>query len=551
MNRLSTLLAALALAASSASAQWKPDDKAFAVVGQDSIYGQMLPKTLRMTDGSIVVTWLKTPSGIKYSDARFGYYLYMQIYDKAGYPVLGKEGKAIVAEPTKTWVTDYGLQQSPDGNILVAYSDTRNSADRSCNSNYMYCYNTQGEPVWNAGGVEITSESTEANHDIEDLEPTLYTSGSNIYGMIYHSETYNVKADSTNWQPSEWYPEEEMPDSISIEEGSYQIMRYNADGSKAWQKPVSIKHDETWAYAGPDGGLYVLYVNNGSGFDARLIDKDGNDVWAEPVNVESGCVTNGSFTSDPNVVPDGKGGLVLAYRKLLSYSAYIVTNHLTPDGSVLADEFIPNGTMDGNAESAEMAVNGDRAMLAWSYEDVNGAKNLWVNQIDVNGDYTLEGDSLLGYSFDQNAMWGLTPVKVIAQDDGWVLLYGNCTSWNGATFYVTKMGFDGNMKWRRQIAEEDFKSAGFSVVNDDYNAYIFYKCDVEYDDNWNEIPGDGGLRVMCIDISGTTDGINGIADNTATGKAVYTISGVSTNAASAPGIYIVKENGKTHKIVKK
>lgn len=58
MNRLSTLLAALALAATSASAQWKPDDKAFAVVGQDSIYGQAVLKTLRMADGTIVVTWL-------------------------------------------------------------------------------------------------------------------------------------------------------------------------------------------------------------------------------------------------------------------------------------------------------------------------------------------------------------------------------------------------------------------------------------------------------------------------------------------------------------
>lgn len=551
MNRLSTLLAALALAATSASAQWKPDDKAFAVVGQDSIYGQAVLKTLRMADGTIVVTWLNHPTGMKYSDAKFGYHLYMQIYDKAGYPVLGKAGKEIVAESTKSYVTDYGLQASPDGNILIAYSDTRNSATKSLNSNYMYCYNTQGEPVWDAKGVEITTESTEATHYKDDIIPTLYTSGSNIYGMIYHTERYNVKADSTNWQPSEWYPDEEMPDSVTIEEGNFQIMRYNADGSKAWQKPVQVNHNEAWAYAGPDGGLYVLYVNSGSGFDARLIDKDGNDVWAEPVNVESGCVTNGSFTSDPNVEPDGKGGLVLAYRKLLNFSAYFVTNHLTPEGSVFADEFIPNGTMDGNAETLEMAVNGDRAMLAWGYEDVAGAKNLWVNQVDGNGDYTLEGDSLLGYSLDQNSMWGLTPVKVIAQDDGWVVLYGNCTSWNGASFYVTKLDFDGKMKWKRQIAEDGFTSAGFSVLNDDQNAYIFYKCDIDYDDDWNEIPGDGGLRVMCIDISGTTDGINGITDNNSTSKAVYTLSGVSTNAASAPGIYIVKENGKTRKIVKK
>ncbi len=539
------------MAASSASAQWKPDDKAFAVVGQDSIYGQVLQKVMRMTDGSIVTTWLNHPSDMSYSDPKFGYHLYMQIYDKAGYPLLGKNGKDIVAESTKSWVSDYGLQESPDGNILIAYSDTRNSADQSTNSNYIYCYNTQGEPVWDAAGKEIRTVTADATHYTDNFAPTLYTSGSSIYGMISHNERYQVKADSTNWQPSEWYPDEEMPDSVTILEGNYQIMRYNADGSEAWQKPVIINHDEAWAYAGPDGGLYVLYVNNGSGFDARLIDKDGNDVWAEPVNVESGCVSNGSFTNDPNVAPDGKGGLVLVYRKLLNFSSYYAANHLTPDGSVFADEFIPNGTMDGNAATLEMAVNGNRAMMAWNYEDVAGAMNLWVNQIDVNGDYTLEGDSLLGYSLDQNSMWGLNPVKVIAQDDGWVVLYGNCTSWNGATFYVAKLDFDGKMVWKRQIAEDDFKSSGFSVVNDDRNAYIFYTCDVEYDDNWEEVPGDGGMRVMCIDISGTTDGIYSPAATGSTAKAVYTLSGTRTDAASAPGIYIVKENGTTRKIVKK
>lgn len=553
MNRISTLITALVLSASTAQAQWVPDDKAYTVIGKDSIYGQSGLKTLRTDDGKIVLTWLNHPTDVSYKDPNYGYHLYMQTFDKDGHPLLGKEGKVIVGRSTRSWYTDYSLEMTPDGNILISYSDTRNDPDKQNVGNYLYCYTTEGEPVWSEDGIAAAAVfPTFDGHAYSSLCPLLCVSGKNLYGTIVANDDYKVKADSTNWQPSPWYPDEEMPDSIDVHDANFQVMRYNADGTYAWADTKTINTGSAWAYSGPDGGLYIVYVNGGYGLSAILIDQDGNDVWKEPVSVVKETVGTSSYTTPPTVVPDDNGGLMLIYRVLKNYGGYIACNHITRDGKVYEESLLANGTTDGDSNLPAIAVNGERAFVAFNYKDETSTSNLWINQLDIDGDYTWEGDSLLGYSLDNNESWGLQPVKIIPQSDGWVLLYGNLQSWNGANFYVSKIDFGGKELWRKQIAESDFKSSGFSVVNDDKNVYIFYTCDMEIGDDWEKIPGEGGMRVMCVDISNVETGINSLNSNpTKTSRAIYNAQGVLVDNMNDAGLYIVRENGTTRKIMKK
>ena len=553
MNRISTLITALVLSASTAQAQWVPDDKAYTVVGKDSIYGQSGLKTLRIDDGKIVLTWLNHPTDVSYKDPNYGYHLYMQTFDKDGHPLLGKEGKVIVGRSTRSWYTDYSLEMTPDGNILISYSDTRNDPDKQNVGNYLYCYTTEGEPVWSEDGIAAAAVfPTFDGHAYSSLCPLLCVSGKNLYGTIVANDDYKVKADSTNWQPSPWYPDEEMPDSIDVHDANFQVMRYNADGTYAWADTKTINTGSAWAYPGPDGGLYIVYVNGGYGLSAILIDQDGNDVWKEPVCVVKETIGTSSYTTPPTVVPDDNGGLMLTYRVLKNYGGYVACNHISRDGKVYEESLLANGTTDGDSNSPAIAVNGERAFVAFNYKDETSTPNLWINQLDIDGDYTWEGDSLLGYSLDNNESWGLQPVKIIPQSDGWVLLYGNLQSWNGANFYVSKIDFGGKELWRKQIAESDFKSSGFSVVNDDKNVYIFYTCDMEIGDDWEKIPGEGGMRVMCVDISNVETGINSLNSNpTKTSRAIYNAQGVLVDNMNDAGLYIVKENGTTRKIMKK
>ena len=552
MKKIFLLIALVSLGWISSHAQWKTDDKAFTIVGADSVYGQGQMKALRTADGYTVLTWLNTPEGMHYDDPRYGYYLYMQTFDKNGNALLGKNGLTVSSLPTKSWTTDYGMQVTADGNIFLSYTDVRNDTAKKKGENYLYCYTPQGQPVWSKEGIRMFGASKPQHPDYEDMVPLVCVSGSNIYASIAHMENYKVKADSTNWQPSPWYPDEEMPDSIDMQSNVYLVMRYNADGTKAWAEPVELEADGMFAYPGADGKLYLVYPNKSLGLSARLIDTDGKDVWAAPVVIEtSSYVGSNAPATEPNVASDGKGGLVLAYRKLTNFAGYLVTNHLTADGQVFAEEFLPNGTKDGNCSGIKLGVNGSKAFVAWSYTGVDTSANLWVNQLDIEGDYTWEGDSLLGYSYCSNDGFGVTPVKVIPQSDGWVMLYGDCTGWNTANFYVAKVDFEGNTLWKRQIAENDFKSSGFAVVNDDTQACIFYTCDKEYGDDWEEIPGKGGLRMMCVDISGTATGIHGIHAATAGTKAVYNLQGSRVASMEVSGVYIVKENGITRKVMKK
>lgn len=553
MNRISTLITALVLSASTAQAQWVPDDKAYTVIGKDSIYGQSGLKTLRTDDGKIVLTWLNHPTDVSYKDSNYGYHLYMQTFDKDGHPLLGKEGKVIVGRSTRSWYTDYSLEMTPDGNILISYSDTRNDPDKQNVGNYLYCYTTEGEPVWSEDGIAAAAVfPTLDGHAYSSLCPLLCVSGKNLYGTIVANDDYKVKADSTNWQPSPWYPDEEMPDSIDVHDANFQVMRYNADGTYAWADTKTINTGSAWAYPGPDGGLYIVYVNGGYGLSAILIDQDGNDVWKEPVCVVKETVGTSSYTTPPTVVPDDNGGLMLTYRVLKNYGGYVACNHISRDGKVYEESLLANGTTDGDSNSPAIAVNGERAFVAFNYKDETSTPNLWINQLDIDGDYTWEGDSLLGYSLDNNESWGLQPVKIIPQSDGWVLLYGNLQSWNGANFYISKIDFEGKELWRKQIAESDFKSSGFSVVNDDKYVYIFYTCDMEIGDDWEQIPGEGGMRVMCVDISNVETGINSLNSNpTKTSRAIYNAQGVLVDNMNDAGLYIVRENGTTRKIMKK
>ena len=207
---------------------------------------------------------------------------------------------------------------------------------------------------------------------------------------------------------------------------------------------------------------------------------------------------------------------------------------------MLPEPTICNNTTDGDAGSAIMAVKDYQTFVAWEYTDVEGAMNMYVNSLDTYGGYLWMDQDIYGKSLDQNDMWGFTPVKVIPQSDGWVLLYGNLQSWNGANFMVVKLDDMGNVMWTRQICEDNFKSSGFAVAYDEGHAYIFYTQDEEYDDNWEVIPGSGGMYVMCIDIKGQQTAISEVDAAHANTTEIYTIDGRRVNKMESGVIYIVR-----------
>jgi|GEM_PF-808059 len=524
MKRFFTLAIAFITCVGMMSA-WTPSDTDYRIVDMDSVYNQGGMKSFILNDGTIYCLWNRTPQGMMYNEPEYGYYLHMQIFDPAGNPKLDKEGVLVSDKPTASWYTDYGAVIADNGDIVIAYFDTRDDVENHTITHiYLYRYDKDGNAVWDADGVPVPATTIhETAFNSYENAPQLIKSDDNFYLSFSHVEQYNVKADSTNWEPSWWDPEEEMPDSIQLSYYDYRLTCVNNDGTMAWDECKVLESTSIGLIAPcKDGDFYLLYANEDNGIDARRINREGNDVWDEPATVESESLSAGNFTTTPTVLPDEDGGLALIYRKLMDWSGYVCCNHLTADGVAYETGVSLTGSTDGDCGTWEAELIGDSLLVAWQYKV--SEYNMYANCVNINNNASflwpeLPNDNSKGVSYDTNSEWGMKPVKVIRQSDGWVILYGNGQSWNGANFMVIKIDDCGNKVWSKQICENNFKCNGYSVVSDGKYAYIFLAVPMETGDNWEQIVGDGGMRVMCVDL---TNGPGAVNEVLASGDGVET-----------------------------
>lgn len=485
-----------------AHAEWKMSDMDHTAVGEAGVYGQSGVKTVKTPDGSIAVTWLQTPSDLGYADPDFGYYLHMQIYDAEGNAIFPQEGKLVVAKHTDSWYSDYALTCMDNGDILIGYNDLRTGKSRV----YAYRYTQQGTPVWDAEGVLLSSLTVHEGEE-SDMSTQIVASGENIYVAFAHSEYWMEKATEDNWSPSPWFPDEEMPDSVSVSSSNYQLSLLNAaDGSAVWDEPKQLEISSLFMYPAPEGCLYAVYANEDTALYADKYNAEGKNAWEESVPLWEQPLSSYGFVTKLPVATDDKGGLAIAMNIPNGWVHYNGITYLEPDGGTFFEPISGNEDPNtGDSEMAELAVKGDKIFAAWPYAYSSSQNYMWCNEFDKSGlgEYSWEGDRKYGLSLDMNDMWGMKAVKVVPQADGWVVIYGNCTSWSGADFMVVKVSDAGEEMWRKQICESNFKCSGLSVQADEQKAVIFYTCEQEYDDNWELIPGEGGMFVMCVAL---TDG---------------------------------------------
>lgn len=539
MNKKKIILAIVMAAMTlGAFAQWQPSDKDYIRLDKEGTYGQMLPKALRTADGKTVLTWLRQPD-LDLNDPAMGFYLHMQIFDAEGKALFGDEGILVSDKPTASYTTDYGLCLAPNGDILIAFPDTRNDPTRAKWEVYVYRYDLQGQLVWSADGVKVNAKVVHVEGS--EASPSLCVSGDQIYLSLEHMETWQEKANENNWQPDPDFPDEPMPEYVTLGYTDYQVMRLNDDGSAAWADNFQQECIMMVMAAAPEGSVYLIYNNDTFGLEAQRLDKDGQRVWASPVTVESQPLTPGNYMPTPLCAVDEEGGVALAYRIITDWGGYEAYNRLSPDGKAFETGVPANGSTEGDAGADEIATRGQLAFVAWKLE--MGGLMMYANLFKLDGNYAWEGPKSEGIAIDAFSEWDFRPVKVIPQADGWVLLYGNATDWDTAKFIACKINDDGATVWSKQLAEGDFRSSGFAIANDDTYAYIFFTREEEYDESGTIIPGSGGLFVMCVDISdaGNPSAIQKVSVQNEVQSPRYNLHGQRVND-SYKGLVI--QNGK-------
>ena len=527
MKKLFTFVVMAVFAMGTMLANWQPSDTEAIRLDKEGAQDQVQMKTLRTDDGKIILSWLRG----EITDNVFSYELHLQVFDANGNAQFGDEGITVCNKRTRTYTTDYALTLAPNGDILLAYTDVRNDPNEEKAESYIYRYTQQGQPVWPVDGIMFPAgQIHESVLALEDLAPQICVSGNNIFAAVSHTEYYMEEANDDNWSPSPWFPNQEMPDSVLVSGGGWMILPMNDDGGFLSEEPLMIESRMLTMNAAPGGNVYVINENKALGLDARLLTPELENAWGEPLTIEERTISNGSFVPTPLTEVDEDDVLMISYRVLTDFYGYQVINYLNEDGEFAAEAVSLNGSIDGDAGGAKMGVKENRALVAWEWAYSGSENHINVNVVDDENNYFWTDENALGVSLDMNDSWGFTPVKVIPVVDGWVVLYGNCTSWNGANFMVVKLDEFGEVLWSKQICEDNFKSSGFSVVNDENNAYIFYTQETQYDENWNEIPGSAGMYVMCVDISGKTTAVNEVKAATGVESTeIYTIDGRRVN----------------------
>ena len=523
MKKLFTLVVMAVFAMGTMFANWQPSDTEAIRLDKEGAGGQVQMKTLRTDDGKIILTWLRGER----TDNVFSYKLHLQIFDVNGNEMFGDEGIIVCDKRTRTWTTDYALALASNGDILLAYTDIRNDPNEENAETYIYRYNQQGQPVWPADGILFPAGRMHENAlSVEDIAPQICVSVDNIFVAANHTEYYMEEANEDNWSPSPWFPNQQMPDSLLVNGGGWLIMMMNDAGEFTSEQPLMINSRIIKMDPAPTGNAYLIYDNKNLGLDAQLLNSELQNVWGDPVVIEERQVSNGQYMPTPLTAVNEDDVLMISYRVLTDFYGYQVVNYLNEYGGYASEAVSLTGGVDGDAGAAAMGVKENRALVAWEWAYSGSEYHMNANVVDEDNNYFWTGENTYGISLEMTSDWGFTPVKVIPVNDGWVVLYGNSTSWNGANFMVVKIDEFGGEVWRKQICEDNFKSSGFSVVYDDKNAYIFYTQETQYDDNWNEIPGSAGMYVMCVDIAGKTTAVSEVKTEAGVASTeIYTIDG--------------------------
>ena len=526
------------LAVSSSFAAWHADDMAYTRLDKEGTQWQRSMKSLRTDDGKTIFTWIRGDR----VDNHFSSVLHLQIFDGDGNAMFGDEGIIVCDKPTGTYSVDYGLALAPNGDIVIIYQDMRNDPDNLEKAQmFIYRYSQQGQPVWDADGLTFTTRPQHDNTILveEDGCSLCISDDGQIYAAVRQLEYL-------------------QNDGVDCEI-RWQLVSLNDDGTVASNEPVILPAKILALHAAPGGDAYVIYDGDFEqrGFEAQRIDRSLTTQWQAPAIVEAYSQDEGGLIHRPIIETADDGGIILCYRQLQQTESRGVwaMNHLTPDGEVLERSVAWNASIYGDSNTGIMGVRGNNVFTSWEIT-TQESFYLLVNQMDADGNKQWTGDAADGLTLEEMPRidvehnewnYGYSPVKVIPVEDGWVLLYGISTDYNTANFMVTKFDDEGNTVWSRQICEDDFKSSGFSVCYDDQYAYIFFTQDPELDENYQVIPGSGGMFVMCVSISDEQpSAINEMpTDKSIVNTRVYTIDGKLIDQPQQ-GINIIRttdENG--------
>ena len=417
---------------------------------------------MRASDGSFVHTWVHADSTEISGEKRYVMAIQLQIYSKDGQASFGEHGKRLINQPTSSAEFGYCVAEASNGDLLVAYADSRNAKAEDVQTElYIYRFKKDGTPVWPETGVKVPVKHTHTTGVIQalDMQPTFCVSGDNIYLHVYREEVYKDGEKNTAYD-------------------NLQLFGINpSNGESLW----AILEEWRMAHFEPceNGDAYLLYsADDGKMFGMR-VDKNGAYVWSAPVEI-GGTVGMGTIMPmEPKCAFDEAGNLMMGYIVYpgTSIVKQQVMNCLTKDGKVLSAPVRGDTISVGQVHKIAYAARGNSMFMSWGWDYPNTSDiptAIRANAFNSDGSYSWSAIGQNAVTLATNKQKSYDVIGAVPQDNGWVVAYFEQTILYQGNLHVAKLSDAGEVMWTKQVGKDSIDYTTVAMAYDDKNAYIVY-----------------------------------------------------------------------------
>lgn len=461
-------------------------------------------------------------------------YIKAQLIDKEGHALLDEGGIYVSKQPTSTWTSGYGMNVTPEGNLVVCHSDSRHDTEaRQEFTPYAYMIDQEGNQLWGLTGVELPTQSRRGHRPVVGIsdEGTIFI-GINDLGADNQSCGFTV-------------------------------YKFNEDGTFAWGNPLIIE-GMFGAFAPCEEDDQYLSIIGGGAIQLYRFDSLGDMVWEEPVIVED---------RDPNTrseivpVPDGLGGVIMPYQRYINLSVcYSCMQRINPDGETcFGMKGIDLSEVPAQHSAAGISLNGNREEMtvAWNVSEAS-YNNIYVMKYDYSGVPLWDEPIKV---VEDKYMWGYPTTHATMLDDGSAIIcYDNQLAATKSNLHIMKVNGEGDILWDKQMSPDAYRDKPVLFFDKEKGKGYVFMTDNRKDDGVSPYGGiyaqefdlvdqsetsvesigasgigiesDGGVITVTCECDGTAE-LYDLTGSRAASQAIT--SGTDTFAPeAAPGLYIVR-----------
>lgn len=423
-----------------AISQWSDDPNVNTKVN-DTIGSQVLPKVATNSLGETYISWFSDPGNLNYN-------VYLQKLDKNGMKIWDEGGLLISDHETMSWVTDYDMILDNEENVILANQDKR-TGDRNV---FAYKISPDGDFLWGSDGVQLS------NTVGFDPSPQVVVADNNDLVFMWAEDPVDTTANSPIYikrvSPGGNILWESMLSDTTYDYMLPQILHTdNDDFIISWMTKTNLPD----TIIGEEHYMHVF---------AQKIDMDGNPVWADKIQIDSGNIMLYlSLYSTPFLCSDGDGGAYVMWQSFFvdqqdgNPTTYI--NRIDQNANLWAPNGYSVSMNSGNYQASavmEYFKDEEKLMVSWQeyhYQSGTDCFGVYGQLFSANGQYLWDENGLeivplicavdtLIYSVEMER--SINNNVIVTYGKEYFSIDGSDTTFQ-TELYATSIGLDGQKLW--------------------------------------------------------------------------------------------------------